>query len=169
MNNEEHDLILVVNGLDISEIVKLQQLEGLSVTGRLDGYIPVTVTAKGVKINEGKIVAQQQGGQIHYRPEGGTAEMEKSAVGSEFVFRIIEDMKYDSLTIDVNYKEDGEMDMKLAIKGKSPKVDEHRPVHFNLNLQQNVLKLLQGMRYAEGLSEEIDKNVQKHFHRGQLN
>jgi len=163
MNNEEHDLILVVDGLDISEIVKLQQLEGLSVTGRLDGYIPVTVTENGLKITEGKIVAQEQGGQIHYRPEGGTAEMEKSAVGSEFVFRIIDDMKYDSLTVDVNYKEDGELDLRLAIKGKSPKVDEHRPVHFNLNLQQNVLKLLEGLRYAEGLSEKIDKNVQKHF------
>ena len=156
-------MILVVNGLDISEIVKLQQLEGLSATGRLDGYIPVTITTNGVKITEGKIVAQKQGGQIHYRPEGGTAEMEKSAVGSEFVFRIIEDLKYDSLNIDVNYQENGELDMKLAIKGKSPKVDTNRPIHFNLNLQQNVLKLLEGLRYAEGLSEKIDKNAQKHF------
>jgi len=168
MNNEINDVVLVVNGLDMAEIAELQKLDGLSVTGRLDGYIPVTITTNGVKITEGKIVAQQQGGQIHYRPQGGTVEMEKSAVGSEFVFRIIEDMKYDSLTIEVNYKEDGDMDMKLAIKGKSPKVDEHRPVHFNLNLQQNVLKLLRGLRYAEGLSEEIDKNVQKHFHGGQL-
>lgn len=168
LNNTEHELTLVVSGLDISEIADMQQIEGLSVTGRLDGYVPVTVTEKGLKIIEGKIVSQQQGGQIHYRPEGGTLEMEKSALGSEFVFRIIEDLNYDSLNIDVNYQENGELDMKLAIKGKSPKVDENRPVHFNLNLQQNVLKLLEGLRYAEGLSEEIDKNVQRHFNGGKL-
>ena len=89
--------------------------------------------------------------------------MEKAAMGSEFVFRIIEDLNYNALEIDVNYEESGEMEMQLAIKGKSPKLDERRPIHFNLNLQQNVLKLLKGLRYAEGLSEEIDRNVQKSF------
>ena len=89
--------------------------------------------------------------------------MEKSVVGSEFVFRIIENLDYDSLKIDVDFAEDGEMEMKLSIKGMSPKVDTKRPVHFNLNIQQNVLKLLQGLRYAEGLSEEIDKKMQKNF------
>ena len=57
----------------------------------------------------------------------------------------------------------GEMELVLALKGMSPKVDKKRPVHFNLNLQQNVLKLLRGLRYAEGLSEDIDRNVQKYF------
>jgi len=163
MNSDSNELVLIVDGLDLAQIVEMQKLEGLEATGRLDGYIPVTVTNNGIKITSGKIVAQEQGGYIRYRPAGGTSEIEKSAVGSEFVFRIIEDLDYNSLTINVDYTEDGEMDMKFAIKGMSPKVDTHRPVHFNLNLQQNVLQLLRGLRYAEGLSEGIDKNVQKLF------
>ncbi len=163
MNSDSNDLVLIIEGLDLAQIVELQKIEGLDATGRLDGYIPVTVTNNGIKITSGKIVAQEQGGYIHYRPAGGTSEIEKSAVGSEFVFRIIEDLDYNSLAIDVDYSEDGEMDMKFAIKGMSPKVDTRRPVHFNLNLQQNVLQLLEGLRYAEGLSEGIDKNVQKLF------
>ena len=43
--------------------------------------------------------------------------MEKSVIGSEFVFRILENLDYDSLKIDVDYAEDGEMEMKLGIKG----------------------------------------------------
>ncbi len=163
LNNDEHELVLVVVGLDLAQVVAMQKLGGLTATGRLDGYIPVTITNNGITITGGKIVAQQQGGYIHYRPAGGTAEIEKSAVGSEFVFRIIEDLDYNSLSIDVDYDEDGEMEMKLAIKGMSPKVDANRPVHFNFNLQQNVLKLLRGIRYAEGISEGIDKNVQRRF------
>ncbi|NOY15886.1 MAG: hypothetical protein GXP23_02935 [Gammaproteobacteria bacterium] len=163
LNNDKHELVLVVVGLDLARVVALQQLDGLSATGRLDGYIPVTITNKGIKITKGKIVAQPQGGYIHYRPKGGTSEIEKSAMGSEFVFRIIEDLNYNSLNVDVDYDEDGEMEMKLGIKGISPKVDANRPIHFNLNLQQNVLKLLQSLRYSEGLSKDIDKNVQKHF------
>ena len=89
-------------------------------------------------------------------------------MGSELVFRILKDLNYDSLVIVANYEEDGEMDMKFAIKGISPHVDDLRPVHFNLNLQQNVLKLLQGLRYAEGLSSDIDRNVQKYFRKRKI-
>lgn len=163
LNNEKHELVLVVVGLDLAQIVALQQLDGLSASGRLDGYIPITITTDGVMIRDGKIVAQQPGGKIQYTPAGGTLEIEKSAMGSEFVFRIIEDLNYNTLNIDVNYAEDGEIELMLALKGMSPKVDKKRPVHFNLNLQQNVLKLLRGLRYAEGLSEDIDRNVQKYF------
>ena len=168
MNDKQHDLVLVVVGLDMAEIIAMQKIEGLSATGKLDGYIPVTITSKGIKVSDGKIVAQKKGGRIQYTPAEGTAEIEKSAVGSELVFRILKDLNYDSLVIVANYDEDGEMDMKFAIKGISPNVDERRPVHFNLNLQQNVLKLLQGLRYAEGLSADIDRNVQKHFRKRKI-
>lgn len=167
LNRDMNNLVLVVVGLDLAQIVALQQVDGLSATGRLDGYVPITVTTEGVKISDGKIVSQPQGGQIKYIPAGGSAEIEKSAVGSEFVFRIIEDLNYDTLNIDVNYDESGELVMMLALKGMSPKVDKKRPVHFNLNLQQNILKLLRGLRYAEGLSEDIDNNVQKYFRKQQ--
>lgn len=163
LNSDTHSMVLVVVGLDLAQIVALQQVEGLSATGLIDGYVPITITSEGVKITDGKIVSQPQGGKINYAPAGGTVEIEKSAIGSEFVFRIIQDLNYDSLVIDVNYDESGEMEMMLALKGMSPKVDKNRPVHFNLNLQQNVLKLLRGLRYAEGLSEDIDRNVQKYF------
>lgn len=167
LNSDIHNMVLVVVGLDLAQIVALQQVDGLSATGRIDGYVPITITTEGVRVTDGKIVSQPQGGQINYAPAGGTAEIEKSAIGSEFVFRIIEDLNYDSLVIDINYQESGEMETMLALKGMSPNVDKKRPVHFNLNLQQNVLKLLRGLRYAEGLSEDIDRNVQKYFRKQQ--
>ena len=163
LNSDDNELILVVVGLDMAQIVAMQQLDGLQANGRLDGYIPVSITARGIKIIDGRIVAQQQGGQIIYKPAGGTKDIEQSAIGSELLFRILEDLQYESLTVDVDYQEDGEMDMQLAVKGISPNLDKKRPVHFNLNLQQNVLKLLQGLRYAEGLSKDIDRNVQEYF------
>lgn len=163
MNADEQNLVLLVDGLDLAQIVDLQDLDGLSVTGRLDGSIPVTISANGIKITKGRIVAQEQGGRIQFKPEGGSAEIEKSALGSELVLRILEDLNYDSLIIDVDYDEDGEMQMKLELKGMNPKVDARRPVHLNLSLQQNLLTLLRGLRFAEGISNDIDRNVQKYF------
>lgn len=163
MNADEQNLALLVDGLDLEQIVYLQELGGLSATGRLDGSIPMTITANGVKITAGRFVAQEQGGRIQYKPEGGTAEIEQAALGSELVLRILKDLNYDSLIVVVDFDEDGELQMKLELKGISPKVDERRPVHLNLNLQQNVLTLLQGLRYAEGINKDIDTNVQKYY------
>ena len=102
LNKDENSLILVAVGLDLSQVVSMQQVDGLTATGRLDGYIPVTITKNGIQIDKGKIVAQAPGGEIHYQPAGGTGEMEKSAVGSEFVFRILEDLDYNALNIDID-------------------------------------------------------------------
>jgi hypothetical protein len=163
LNEDGHEFVLVVDGLSLEKIVALQQLEGLYVTGYIDGYIPVKITPDGVTVSDGKIVSQADGGVIRYVPEGGTEALQKSAMGSEMLFRIIEDLNYHSLSIDVGYQTNGDLDLALAIRGKSPKFDENRPIHFNLSLQQNVLKLLKGLRYADGLREEIDRNVQEYF------
>jgi hypothetical protein len=162
MNAENQKLIFIVEGLDLAQIIALQQLEGLSASGRLDGYVPISISSKGVKISEGRVTAQDQGGRIQYTPVGGT-EASVSVPGSDLVLQILEDLYYDSLDIDVNYDENGELDMKLAIKGTSPQVDVRRPIHFNLSLQQNLLTLLKGLRYAEGINDNIDRNVQKYF------
>jgi hypothetical protein len=162
MNAENQELIFIVEGLDLVQIIALQQLEGLSASGRLDGYVPISISSKGVNIAEGRVTAQDQGGRIQYTPVGGT-EASLSVPGSDLVLQILEDLYYDSLDIDVNYDENGELDMKLAIKGISPQVDARRPIHFNLSLQQNLLTLLKGLRYAKGINDDIDRNVHKYF------
>ncbi len=79
------------------------------------------------------------------------------------LLNILEDLQYDSLEIDLDYREDGNMEMLLALKGMSPQVDSRRPVHLNLRLEQNLLKLLQQLRYAVGISDNIDRHVQNYF------
>jgi len=161
-NEDEQYLLFNAESLDLAQIIELQQLEGLTASGRLNGTIPVIITPKGMKIIGGKIVAQDPGGYIRYIPAMGTAEAGKSVPGSELVLKILEDLYYDSLKVDVDYDEDGLLRMKLAIKGKSPQVDANRPIHFNLELEQNLLTLLKGLRYVEGINNDIDKNVKKY-------
>jgi hypothetical protein len=91
--------------------------------------------------------------------------MEKSAPGTEFVFRILRELNYNSLQASADYLPQGDLLLGIELKGMSPYVDEKRPVHFNLNLEQNLLKLLQSLRYIEGLNEELDKNVQEYYQR----
>lgn len=162
MNLPDQSLMLKIEGLNLQQIVAMQQLEGLSASGLLDGYMPVTLSADGANIIGGKINARAPGGRIQYAPQDA-ADISDAALGAELLMDILEDLNYHSMIVDVNYAEDGEMDMQLSIKGLSPQVDEVRPVHFNLSLQQNLLTLLQSLRYVEGIDNSIDKDVRDYF------
>ncbi len=164
MNLVDQDLMLNIEGLDLQKIIAMQQLEGLSASGLIDGHMPVTLSADGVNIIDGKINARAPGGHIQYVPEGA-ADISGAAPGTELLMNILKDLNYHALLVDVNYADDGEMDMQLSIKGLSPKVDKNRPVHFNLNLQQNLLTLLQSLRYVEGIDDRIDQDVQDYFNK----
>ena len=163
VNADQHNLLFNVLGLDLAQIVAMQQLEGLAATGLLDGTVPVMLTSKGFRITEGKINARQPGGRIQYVPSSETAPTGNSVPGSKLVLKILENLYYDSLRVGVDYEEDGQLTMELAIQGKSPQVDSNRPIHFNLALEQNLLTLLKGLRYAQGISDEIDDKVQKYY------
>lgn len=163
LNADQQNLTLTFDNLDLAKIIAVQQLDGLSATGRLDGTVPLRISPKGIKITDGRIATREPGGNIQYHLAGDTAKTGTLMPGTDLVLNILEDLNYDSLSAAIDYEENGMLRMQLTIKGKSPQVDANRPIHFNLNLEQNLLTLLKGLRYAEGINDDIDKNVQKYF------
>jgi hypothetical protein len=89
--------------------------------------------------------------------------MQQAAPGTNIVFEILEDLTYHTLETKVNYAPDGNLILNLAIRGISPKLDEKRPIHFNLNLEQNVVQLLKSLRIADDIDDVLDKNVQDYY------
>ena len=71
--------------------------------------------------------------------------------------------QYDELEADVVYKPDGQLRLQLQIKGNSPGLHATRPLHLNLNLDQNILSLVESLRAVNGLNDRIDSAVKKHF------
>ncbi|HBE93770.1 MAG TPA: hypothetical protein DDW55_15125 [Gammaproteobacteria bacterium] len=163
LNTDNNDFKLDVSGLDLAAVVAMQQVEGLQATGLMDGQMPVHIGKDGLTVLNGDLHVQPPGGRIQYTPEGGTHEMEQAAPGTNIVFEILEDLNYHTMDTGVNYTPNGSLTLSLAIKGKSPKLDKKRPVHFNLNLEQNVLQLLRSLRIAEDIDSILDKNVQDYF------
>lgn len=165
LNSEQHAFQLDVDGLSLADVVALQQTEGLAASGRLDGRIPVRIDPAGLTVSDGRLAARAPGGYIRYAPAGGSQSLEQAAPGTEVVFKILDDLQYQSLEVKADYTVDGNLLLNLAIKGRSPKLERTRPVHINLNLEQNILTLLKSLRYVDGLNEALDKDVQAYFRR----
>jgi len=79
----------------------------------------------------------------------------------DFVIKAMEDFQYDTLQTKVSYQPDGQLDLTIQLQGKSPRIDTNRPIHLNLNVEQNLLYLLKSLRYGGLISQEIEKTIQK--------
>lgn len=168
LNRSKNSLLIKLNNIDLAEVVKTQQLEHITATGRLDGTLPVEMNKDGIHIAHGGLTNQIRGGTIRYTPETGTEQLRQNPL-TGITLDALRDFRYSDLKADVSYLPDGELTINLALKGISPELDENRPVNLNINTEQNLVSLLKSLRFAQGISDSIDEQVRRMYQQTQNN
>ncbi|WP_454060843.1 intermembrane phospholipid transport protein YdbH family protein [Candidatus Nitrospira salsa] len=155
-------LRLHAQGLDIGAILNLEQQEGLQGTGLIDGTIPATLTEKGVEVHNGRLAARPPGGIIRYRTAEGTAEtLKQTSENMNLVLQALNNFHYDELTIGADYDHNGKLMLATKIKGKNPDLHQGKPIHFNLNVEENIPALLQSLQVAKDIEGKIEELLQR--------
>ncbi len=165
LNRRRHDFTLALHHIDIAEMVRLHGFEGLNATGKVSGTLPVRLGPKGVSVRKGRIRADKPGGIINYIPDERGEAVKSASLKSEILLNLLRDFRYDVLDSEAEYKTDGQLLMKMQLRGKSPQEFKERPVHLNLTLDQNILSLLKSLRSVNGLNERIDRKVRQSYKR----
>jgi len=88
-------------------------------------------------------------------------QMAANDTATRMAMQILSDFRFKLLHIVADYQPDGELALMIELKGNNPDYEKGRPVEFNFNIEENVLKLLQSLRMADEISESIEKKVQK--------
>ena len=162
LNRSRNSFRIKATNIDLAQIVETQQLEDIVVTGRIDGTIPVEINEKGLFIKHGAFVNVVRNGTIRYNPAAGTDQLKQNPI-TGIALDALKDFRYSHLSADVNFTPEGMLTIKLQLEGTSPELDTKRPVHLNINTEQNLLSLLKSLRYAEGVSESIDQKVRRQY------
>jgi Dicarboxylate transport len=151
---------LLVRQLDLEKMLRLEQQKGLQGSGLLDGSIPITVTSRGVTIQDGQFEARPPGGVIRYEasPEATKAVTQANA-NMELVLKALNNFHYNVLEVGAQYVEDGTLNLKVRLEGRNPDQKKSPPIHFNLTVQENIPALLKSLR----LVQDIEESVQKKF------
>lgn len=165
-NLSKNSVLIKVSDLDLAEVVKTQQLENITATGRLDGRLPVEITKDGINIADGGLTNQIRGGTIRYTPKNGTGQLKQDPI-TGLTLDALKDFRYSDLQAHVSYQPDGALTINLEMKGVSPEVDKKRPVVLNINTEQNLVSLLKSLRFAQGVSDNIDDQVRRMYERSQ--
>ena len=165
-NLSKNSVLIKVSDIDLAEVVKTQQMESITATGRLDGRLPVEITKDGINITDGDLTNQVGGGTIHYTPKNGTGQLKQNPIIG-LALDALKDFRYSVLQAHVNYQPDGALTINLEMKGISPEVDKKRPVVLNINTEQNLVSLLKSLRFSQGVSDNIDDQVRQMYERSQ--
>ncbi len=157
-------LAVVMEGIDLAELLALEQQQGVSGSGTLDGRLPMWVGSEGVAVAEGVVAARREGGVIRYQPNEAALSLAASNPGIDFALRALADYRYEYLRSLIDYHPDGRLLLGLYIRGRNPEAAP-QPIELNVNLEENVPALLRSLRIGDDLGREIDRRVQERMRR----
>jgi len=147
---------LTLAAINLEPLIALHQVEGLEVTGRIHGYLPLHFSSKGLSVDHGILENESPGGIVRYRPPANTLQ---DSPLTNYALAALRDLHYQHLAAQVDYRPDGTLAVALQIKGNNPGLDNGRPVHLNLNTEQNLLSLLKSIQYSRSLSSELGRKL----------
>jgi hypothetical protein len=158
MAQPQHTLDIQVEQLDLQTLLNLEQQQGLQGRGILDGRVPLRLTQTGVRVQDGKFTARPPGGVIRYRPATAPALEEAQ---SHFVLQVLENFHYHTLELEVQYEEDGTLQLAVRLAGNNPDWQQGRPIHVNLRIEENIPALLKSLRVVQGIQKSLEEKFRR--------
>lgn len=155
--DRDNPIQLQLNGLQLQEALRLYPAEGLAGQATLDGNLPLLVSRQGVFIDKGQLQARQPGS-LSFQSEQIRA-LGKSNPGMQLVAEALEDFHFSLLSSKLNYEPSGKLLFNIRLEGRNPSVEDGRPIHLNLNLEEDLPALLASIQLSNHVSETIQERI----------
>jgi len=148
---------VMLEDLDLALILALEG-EHITGTGRLDGTLPVRFSSGGISVSGGKIVARPPGGELRLQSSIARAITQP---GLDMALTALTNFRYTVLETVVGYSEQGDLALGVRLEGRNPDVERGRPIHFNLNVSENIPVLMRSLRLKDEFAERIERKAQR--------
>lgn len=162
------NLVVMMEGLELASLFEVYPAEGLSGRGTLDGRLPVSLVDGKLVIDSGQVQARQPGGVLQYRSDK-LNEMARSNPGMRELALALDDFRYTELSSDLDYGEDGVLILGLRLEGNNPDLQQGRPVHLNVRLEEDIPALLASLQLSGQVSDIVQRRVQERLLQRRLN
>lgn len=152
-------LPLRLDGLDMQELFRVYPAEGLEGNGLLDGTLPLRL-GESISIEQGLIEARAPGGRLRFHSPRIRA-MGQANPGMKLVTDALEDFHYDLLSSSLDYDPSGTLRLGMRLHGQNPAIEQGRPIHFNINLEEDIPTLLASLQLTDKVSDIIQRRIQQ--------
>ncbi|WP_177345209.1 YdbH domain-containing protein [Pseudomonas sp. CC6-YY-74] len=151
---------LHLQGLDLNQFFTLYPAEGLAGSGLIDGQLPLSIGPAGIEIEQGHLLARAPGGRLEFHSARIRA-LGRSNPAMQLVTQSLENFHFTTLSSQVNYDRDGKLLLALRLEGRNPEIELGRPIHFNINLEEDIPTLLASLQLTDKVNEIIKQRVQQ--------
>lgn len=149
-----------VRGVELQQLFALYPAEGLAGSGTLDGDLPVRLGDNGIEIEGGQVAARQPGGYLKFSSEK-IKNLGRSNPAMKLVTDSLEDFRFTTLSSAVDYDQHGILTLGMRLEGQNPAIENGRPIHFNINLEEDIPTLLASLQLTDRVNDIITRRVQQ--------
>lgn len=135
------DLVADLHNLNLAEVVKIANLDGLESTGRLSGQIPLTYAGGKLTVHLSELKTSAPGS-LRYKPATLPSFMAPNGAGA-MLGQALSDFSYSDFSAILQGQLGDNLTLKLRLAGSNPAFYNGHSVVFNLNLSgalESVLK-----------------------------
>lgn len=156
---QEQTLLVHVEGLELQELFRIYPAEGLAGTGIIDGELPIHIKNGAVYIEAGQLQARHPG-VLQFHSDSIQA-LGKKNPSMRLVTDALEDFHFKLLQSALSYDQSGKLLLTIRLEGQNPDIEKGRPIHLNINLEENIPALLASIQLSGKVSEIIQKRVRE--------
>ena len=140
-----------LDAVQLQFMADMARLEQVKVTGALSGTVPVEVMGSAISADAGQLESDQPGVIRYQSTVSGDPDS-----GLNVATRALSNLEYESLTSKVSYSENGDLVLKMRLKGINPDMDPLQPVILNLSVENNIPQLLRSLQAARDIEQIIE-------------
>ncbi|BBW90551.1 hypothetical protein PS1M3_06380 [Pseudoalteromonas sp. PS1M3] len=153
---QQQSAIVTFKDIDASKLITLDDKSGITLTGRLKGWLPLHFSDSGVEVTNGSLLNQGEGKLIINNNEAFDAVMQQQQE-LQPVLGLLKNLDIQKLNSTVALKSDGWLNLGVNLQGFNE--PQQQQVNFNYNHEENVFTLLRALR----LSDEITQKVEQQY------
>jgi hypothetical protein len=150
---------LELTDINLANLLKQYSPGEFSGTGLLSGYVPVEINSAGIRVAQGMVAAAEAGGRLQMKSARANA-MAKSQPSMKLVVDALDDFHYTALASQINYDEKGKLLLSVKLEGRNPALENGRPIHLNVNLEEDVPAMLASIQLSSKVGDIVKKRLQ---------
>ena len=130
----DQNLGVVVKNVDLAELLKMFNVNGLSAEGKVEGVVPLRRTKDIIRIEHG-VLQTSAAGVLRYDPADTPSFLQgKPGEGTAILREALKDFRYRRLGLTIDGLLGGEEQIKVSLDGANPTLYGGVPVALNVNL-----------------------------------
>ncbi|MDX5364837.1 MAG: YdbH domain-containing protein, partial [Alphaproteobacteria bacterium] len=153
---DEAAFLLTVENVDLGILLEVADVPGLRATGHIAGSIPVVIRNGDPVLVDGALAAQENG-IIVYQGEAGEAVQTEQ---TKLLTDALKNFHYTALSGGLSGNANGEVVLRLSLRGSNPDLYEGYPFAINVNVEGSLADLFRrgtvGFRPLELIKQNPD-------------